>query len=247
MASRFNKHGLADYIPSEVRLAVRQQCGFGCVVCGLAIAQYEHFDPPFEEAREHRAEGICLLCGACHDKKTRGIWSPAKVAAARSSPITFAKGGSKDAFDLAAPLALWIGDSLFLQVNTIVRTREGEQWLSIESSELPGGPVRISAKFFDDRGAPSLTIEGNEWMPSSSQWDTEVIGKTIKIRRSVGEVVLQLVAVPPNGLRLSRLRMRRHDLAIEVTTAGLVILERAGGKTVLKTCTIDGADTAFLL
>jgi len=37
---------------------VRQRCGFGCVICGSAIADYEHFAPPFKDARQHSAEGI---------------------------------------------------------------------------------------------------------------------------------------------------------------------------------------------
>jgi hypothetical protein len=247
MAGRTNKYGLTDYIPADIRRVVRRACGFGCVICGLAIAQYEHFDPPFEEAREHRADGIAFLCGACHDKKTRGIWSPSKIAAARVNPTTFAKGGAKDAFDLTAPFTLWIGDSRFENVATVVKTREGDRWLSVASSEVDGGPVQISAEFFDAQGASSLIIHDNEWMPVSSQWDTEVRGRTITVRHAASEIVLELSAAPPSALLLSRLRMRRGDLAIDVTPPGTVTLRRAGGETVLRGCSFEHSDTAFLL
>jgi len=130
------------------------------VICGAAFFQYEHFDPPFVDAQEHRPEGIALLCGACHDKKTKGIWSVDKVRAARKNPVTFRAGPARDAFDITAPFILWLGSSSFQNVSTIVKTKEEESWLSIESSEENVGPVRISADFFDVQGELSLKIEG---------------------------------------------------------------------------------------
>ena len=145
MAGRINKHGLSDYIPADVRRTVRRDCGFGCVVCGLAIAQYEHFDPPFEDAMAHRAKGIALLCGACHDKKSRGFWSTDKVAEARRDPRTFKRGYAHDAFDPRPPFTLWIGSSYFKDVRTIVRTVEGEDWFRIDEPEAATGPCRYQS------------------------------------------------------------------------------------------------------
>ncbi|GAH43227.1 unnamed protein product, partial [marine sediment metagenome] len=51
--SSTNQYGLSRYIPLEIKRAVRQKCGFGCVVCGSTIYQYHHFDPPFNEAKQH--------------------------------------------------------------------------------------------------------------------------------------------------------------------------------------------------
>lgn len=247
MVVRTNKHGLTTRIPSEVARAVRRDCGYGCVICGAAFFQYEHFDPPFVDAKEHRPEGIALLCGACHDKKTKGIWSVDKVRAARKNPVTFRAGSARDAFDITAPFILRLGSSSFQNVSTIVKTKEGENWLSIESSEENVGPVRISADFFDVQGELSLKIEGNEWMPLSSQWDTEVVGRKIIVRRAPGEVALEIIAMPPNGLRLARLRMRKADLAIIIEPSGQVTISRGGGQTILNECLVDGSDIVFLI
>lgn len=247
MGGRVNKYGLTDYIPAEVRRAVRRDCGYGCVICGLAFVQYEHFDPTFEEAKEHRPEGIALLCGACHDKKTRGVWSPDKIVAARRSPITFKGGHARDTLDIVAPFTLWLGSSSFENVSTIIKTQEGERWLSIEPSELEGGPIRIYANFFDAQGAPSLTIDGNEWRPLSSQWDTEAEGRRIAVRRVPGEIALEIIAMPPRGLKLARLQMRKADLAIVIEPSGRVKIERGGGETVLDGCSTSGSDAAFLI
>jgi len=59
--ARTNKHGLPRHIPPEIKRAIRQACGFGCVTCGSAIGQYEHIDPEFAEATSHDPEKMAYL------------------------------------------------------------------------------------------------------------------------------------------------------------------------------------------
>jgi hypothetical protein len=47
------------YVPAEIKRAVRQRCGFGCVLCGVPIFQYDHMIP-FAEVQEHTEENITL-------------------------------------------------------------------------------------------------------------------------------------------------------------------------------------------
>lgn len=57
-----NKHGLSRYIDAVIRRQIRQNCRFGCCICGNAIIDYEHVDPPFENATEHNPdEAFSLL------------------------------------------------------------------------------------------------------------------------------------------------------------------------------------------
>lgn len=247
MAGRINKYGLTDYIPAEVRQAIRRECGFGCVICGLAITQYEHFDPPFEEARVHHPAGIALLCGGCHDKKTRGFWSASKVAEARRNPITFKNGYARDFFDLRSPFVLRIGNSSFEDVSIIVRTHEGEHWFMIEEPEVEGAPIRLSVVFFDKNGHPSLEIQENEWRCFSDQWDVEIEGKRIIVRRGSGDIALELAAEPPRGIHLVRLAMQKGDLGISVERNGCLTLRRAGGVTTFEENLVSGADTVFVV
>lgn len=68
-----NKHGFSRYIPQETKLEIRRRSKFGCVVCRCAFYQYEHIIPEYHDADEHNPDNMCLLCGHCHDKVTRGI------------------------------------------------------------------------------------------------------------------------------------------------------------------------------
>jgi hypothetical protein len=242
-----NQFGLSRDIPEEIKRIVRKECGFGCVTCGRPVAQYDHFDPPFADAREHKAAGIALVCGACHDKRTRGIWSSEKIAAARKSPITFAGSPERDTFDISDPLTLWVGSSSASNVRSIVRTYEGDRWLSVAAPEVPGGPVLLSAEFFDPNGALALEIRDNEWLPAIGQWDTEVEGRRITVRRAPGEIVLQLRTDPPHGFHVERLRMEKFGLGITIDPDGSVTLSRDGGVIKVTGCATSTADSVFLV
>src|SRR4051812_43597484 len=87
-----NRYGLSRDIPSEVKRAVRQRCGFGCVICGSAIVEYEHIDPEFVRARNHEATGIALLCPTCHSRKTRNFLSRRRVIEAAANPAARVAG-----------------------------------------------------------------------------------------------------------------------------------------------------------
>lgn len=38
MQTETNRHGLSRYIPPNIKRTIRKQCGFGCVVCGVAFS-----------------------------------------------------------------------------------------------------------------------------------------------------------------------------------------------------------------
>jgi len=40
-----NKFGLSRTIPEAIKSQIRRDDGYGCVVCGNALYQYEHIDP----------------------------------------------------------------------------------------------------------------------------------------------------------------------------------------------------------
>lgn len=202
-----NKHGLYRYIPAEVRREVRRRCGFGCVVCGKAIAQYEHFDPDFADAKEHAASGITLLCGGCHDNVTRKFWSKDKVRMHDASPFCIKRGHAIDAFDISTvhPV-IRIGPTTWIDTWSILEVM-GEQVLAIKPPEEAGGPYLLSGKLSDDSASDLLIIDENEWKASSTQWDCEVDGNTLVIRRKRGEILLSLEAMPGIGVSVKRISL----------------------------------------
>ena len=121
-----NKYGLSRYIGPNIARQIRQACGYGCVICGDAIFQYEHIDPEFAEAREHSPEHIAALCGGCHDKITRGFWSKNKVKEARQNPVCKQQGFSHSSLDIAAKgnFIVKIGSTEFVNLGTIIEIND---------------------------------------------------------------------------------------------------------------------------
>lgn len=202
-----NRHGLSRDIPESVKRQVRQACGFGCVVCGASIIEYEHVDPEFVDATEHNAANITLLCPQCHSKVTRGIWSKEKIKSAMSEPRCKQTGFSNEFFDLGKNHPALVFGGVTLR-NCKIPIMVGEFSLfEINAGEEPNAPFRLSGHFFNSSGNPSLIIRDNEWKALASNWDFEVSGNTIVVRDAPRHISLKLVADPPNGLIVEQMDM----------------------------------------
>ena len=140
-----NRYGLSRNIPAEVKRAVRQRDGFGCIVCGKAIYEYEHFDPEFAEATHHDPAGIILLCTSCHAKKTRGFLSNETISAARQSPKCRENGFSFEEFDVGSTAPeISVGNFTATDVDTLIEIF-GTKILSISAPAERGLPFNINA------------------------------------------------------------------------------------------------------
>jgi SEC-C motif-containing protein len=209
-----NRYGLARDIPASVAREVRQRCGFGCVMCGCAIYQYEHHDPPFAEARVHDASGIVLLCGACHDRRTRGLLSPESVTVAAQKPRARQSGFSFGMFDVGDRHPdVRIGSVLARNSKTILRIL-GDDVLSVQQAEVSGGPFRISATLCDAEGQEIIRIVDNVWQAPVTNWDVEVVGKRISVRSTPRRIELCLRTEPPQLLVVEKLDMHYRGIHV---------------------------------
>ncbi len=202
-----NKHGLSRYIPLPIQREVRQRSGFGCVVCGCAIYEYEHVDPPFAEATEHDPSKITLLCGSCHSRVTRKLLSKETVKKAMVKPKCFETGFSFGPFDIGdeyvevfLAATKWINPLAVLEIN-------GIPLFNVEPPEEKGQPFRISALFFDRNNLEVFKIVQNEWQGQADNWDIEVQASTITVRCAPKDIILKLRAEPPHRIFVERLEM----------------------------------------
>lgn len=220
-----NQHGLNRYIPVAIRRDVRQRSKFGCVVCRSGFYQYEHIDPLFKNALKHDPECICCLCGSCHDLVTRGRLSKKSIMTSYhkiqtqqqsevSQPI-----GPLDFHDGSAELM--IGSLLYSPAVQTVLRYHGKDLIQVVPGKL-GEPGKISAVFTDETGRHVLQLVENEWIGSTDNWDIEVVGQQLTVRRASREISLQLRLDPPGRIVVEYLDMRvgdGHVLATEKTYA----------------------------
>jgi len=193
-----NKYGLSRDIPSGIKRAVRQACGYGCVICGAAIIDYEHVDPEYHEAREHNPNAIALLCPTHHAQCTRGFLSKDSVKQAMLSPVCKKHGYASEFFDIGRshPKLVFAGMTF---INTRIPVEvKGVPLIKTEQDEELGGPFRLSGNFYNSQGQPSLEILENEWRVISSNWDVEVAGGVITIRDTTGHISLAHLLASPH-------------------------------------------------
>lgn len=64
-------------IPDAVKLALREEVGFGCPVdgCGSPYLEYHHFDPPVNVRAHNEPHGMIALCPTHHGKADGGNYT----------------------------------------------------------------------------------------------------------------------------------------------------------------------------
>lgn len=205
---KINKYGLGRKIPLSIARKIRKDAGFGCVICGSGIFEYEHIEPEYKDAKEHRAECMTLLCPTCHGKVTKGILSKETIWKAKLKPATLQSGFSNDWFDFSCdkmPVITFAGTTVTeCEVPLAI---SGIPILSICSPIAPNTPFLLSGNFYDDQGVKTIDIIDNEWRAFTTNWDITFEGPRLTIKNAIGKIVLCLKVEPPNGIVIERLDM----------------------------------------
>lgn len=225
---------------------MRQRDGFGCVLCGNAIVDYEHFDPEFSDAKSHDVDGIILLCIQCHGLKTRGRLSRETIHQAMRNPKARQLGFSFGPFDVGnEPPEIIVGDITARNVPVVLRV-DGENIMQIQPPEEAGGPFRISAFVCDRAGRSILHIIENEWRTRMSNWDVVTEGPVIVIRSAIRDIDLRLRTNPPRQLIFERFIIRHRGIAIECRESSSTTIEHRDGTKFSTTGTIlDGCQVGI--
>ncbi len=210
-----NRHGLSRNIPSETKRKIRKECGFGCVVCGGAIYEYEHIEPEFANAKAHEVDKIALLCGSCHLKVTKGLWSKEKISEHRKNPFSFEHGDSRYLMDISVrnKFHISLGKCVFIDTTNLIEI-DNKVILKILPPEIKNTPPRIIANFFDQHGNEVASIDNNEWIGNVTAFDIEFIGSEISIRSKKYEIDLKIKITHPNIINISKINLKYNSCRI---------------------------------
>tara|TARA_R110002012_G_scaffold322087_1_gene555010 strand:+ start:53157 stop:54029 length:873 start_codon:yes stop_codon:yes gene_type:complete len=225
-----NKHNLSRYIPQEVQREVRQNSFFGCVICGGGICAIDHVDPEFNDAKSHSADCMTLLCGSCHDKKTRGIIGIETVKKAMAEPYCSKNKMPSDFLDFGNGVPrVQFGKILFINPSSVISI-DGVSILSIKppNHENLHGRHLLNAFFHDISGEEIFKIEDNIWHGSIKNWDIQSIGKTITIRSKKGSILLEIENIPEDKLIIHKLIMVFKKYQVEIDKNGVEIITPTG-------------------
>lgn len=219
-----NRHGLSRVIPEGVKRKIRQDAGFGCVMCGCGIFEYEHIEPVFIDATEHNPDHMTLLCPTCHGKVTKGILSKESLWTAKKKPAAIQNGFSNEWFDFSSKKKPYI---------TFGGTKTTECQIPLEIYGIPiisiknplddNTPFLLSAVFFNEKSQKTLEIIDNEWKASSKNWDFKFVGPRLTIYNQINEIVLQLKTDPPHGIIIEFLKMFYKGYSVIIKPDSLTI------------------------
>ena len=240
-----NHQNLTRPIPEAAKREVRQRDGFGCIVCGSAFYQYDHLGTEFKDAETHDPRQIVLLCGGCHDRKTRGALSTETLQIHAQSPYCIQANFSWGPLDVGREHPeIVLGTLTATNVRSLL-TIDGEDVFSIGPPLVTHGPFTVNASLYDKSGRQTIKIVSNEFQAGVSNWDVEIIGPRVTIRSAPGKFDLVIRMEPPHRLVIERLDMVYKSFSIQCREGQETIIEGAGTLLMTTGATFDGYDVAI--
>lgn len=200
-------------IPEGMKREIRQRCGFGCVICGFPIYEYDHMDGYHNTG--HITDRITLLCPMHHAEKTKGLRTTSDVKRWNSLPYNVARGVSSpyglqfsgDTFNVA------IGSCLFeaARARLVPLAVKDKELISVRFEE---GNLFLNAAIPDQSGDICLIIQDNELKYSTGLWDVEFVGKTLTLRSASGAILLEASFIPPSSMHIRRMNVHVEDVLV---------------------------------
>lgn len=214
-------------IPLPIQREVRQRCGFGCVICGLPLYEYEHMEE-WAVVKRHVADEITLLCDQHHREKTGGLLPVEVVRAANSDPFNLKEGNSKP-YNLhfaGTEATIEIGSNSFTCKDNGYGTAMVP--VSVDGTPLIGliladGHLLLNLVIFDEYNVPVLHIKNNQLFYSTSPWDIQLVGKKLTIREAHKKILFEIEFFPPNRAVINRGRLLRNGVEILIRPSNILV------------------------
>lgn len=218
-------------IPLPVQREVRQRCGFGCVICGMPLYEYEHMEE-WAEVKRHVADEITLLCDQHHREKTGGLLPKENVRQANENPYNLREGVSKP-YNLhfsGKEAFIEIGGNSFTCQDTGYGTAMAP--ISVDGTPLIGliladGHFLLNVVIFDEFNTPILNIRNNQLFYSTAPWDIQLRGTSLTVRETHRKILIEIDFQPPNKVVINRGRFLRNGVEILVRPTNILITNNA--------------------
>lgn len=225
-------------IPAVTKRAVRRRCGYGCVMCGAPIYEYDHIQP-WAEVQRHDVTNLTLLCPDHHSQKTKGLLALSDIQSANRDPIN-RRAGHTQPFRLRFPsqaCEFQCGtQSLF---SGSLRTT-GKILIPI----LVHGLAPISVRFedrnlllnisgYDRYGDLKLSVKNSELVLAASSWDIEFIANRLKVRSGKGKFIIDVEFRPPNKIVIWRYFFEYKGSELSLSPDDLVVRYGRGNRVTL--------------
>lgn len=218
-------------IPLPIKREVRQRCGFGCVICGKPLYEYEHMEE-WAIVKRHIADEITLLCDQHHREKTAGLLPKEAVREANLKPFNLRTNVSKP-YDLhfsGTTAQITIGGNSF----TCSDQGNGISMCPIIIDELPlisftiyDGHLLLNLLVFDEFNNPILNIVENQLCYSMAPWDIQLVGKKLTIHEASRKILIEITFDPPNKIYINKGRFLHNGVEILIKPESILIVNNS--------------------
>lgn len=218
-------------IPLPIQREVRKRCGFGCVICGMPLYEYEHMEG-WAVVRRHVADEITRLCDQHHREKTNGLLPIEAVRRENSSPYNIREGVSKP-YDLhfeGAKAEVVIGGNSFSAENRgddtclVPLSIDGIPLISFILTEKH---LLLNLIIMDEFNNPILNIKNNHLYYSIAPWDVQLVGTKLTIREASRKILIEIEFEPPNRVIVSRGRFLANGVEVLIRPENILITNNA--------------------
>lgn len=236
-------------IPDPIMREVRQRCGFGCVICGRLLYDYDHI-VDWAIVQKHEAPNITLLCDQHHRDKTAGLLPVATVIAADQNPYC-KRAGATASYCLhysGNACEIHLGDSCITRTDIVDGTTvnaiyvDGKPLLAFTFED---GQLFLTLNVYDEKGNRILWIEKNVLKHTAGSWDIEWKRRNLVIRAAPRNFTLDMIFDPPGRVLIQSGRFCFRGLEVQVRPTGVCLANTRCG---LADVTVSGGfDTLFVV
>ncbi|MGD9531147.1 hypothetical protein [Pseudonocardia sp.] len=224
-------------VPLPIQREVRQRCGFGCVICGLPLYEYEHM-LEWAAVKRHVADEITLLCDQHHREKTGKLLPPEKVAEANANPLNLRTGHSK-------PYTLhYSGTECEISIGGCTFTTKdagyGTSTAALVIDDVPmlgfvlgDGHLLLHLNLFNEFNEQALRIANNALVYSTSPWDIRLTGRRLEIREDHGKFLVGMSFEVPNRVVIDQGRFMLNGIEVVIEPDFVAVLNN---KLLLQGC-----------
>lgn len=191
-----------------MKRAVRQRCGFGCVVCGLPLYHYEHM-VEYHVVKVHELDNLTLLCDRHHREKTSGLLPLSDVREANADPYSLRSGQS-------APHALhYSGRGCEARIGGLAHEwpvlSDGGLTVALLVDDIPivafmrqDERLLLTVQLFGEQNEHVVQVLDNELVYSVEPWDIEMESRRLTIRNAPRDIFVSIEFTPPSLVDIQR-------------------------------------------
>ncbi|ESU25643.1 hypothetical protein FLJC2902T_30750 [Flavobacterium limnosediminis JC2902] len=234
-----------------MRREVRQRCGFGCVICGLPLYEYDHIIN-YSIVQEHTPENLTLLCDQHHREKTNKLLSIEQVIEANNNPYNVINANTTPYLlnFAGSDFSVILGDirqfvpNVNSQNDFIIPFLVNNKRLI--SFEIIEGKLFFNLVLLDEHDNLLLKIVENEMVFSSEQWDVEFVGRRLTIRKALGVIIFDIEFLIPNSVKIYKADFNCDGYWFKVREEGFtargfdIQIKNIGGRLIFAAGEYDG-------